>query len=360
MTEPNKRKVPSPPAKPRKKIKAGVTREPRQVLQSAADAAAAAHAPSSASGTVAATVATTATTMKAHTNLKERVIEFLSKPEHKKGVFNKKLEEHVNADAKELAEVINRLLKDARLTIQMSKEGGIWYTLRNEEDWKKRIGLEAQQLLVLQAIEESGNQGIWTKDIRMQTNIQQQALTKIFRTLEQRQLIKPVKSVTAKAKKLYMMYDLTPSKELTGGVWYSGLEIDDEFITSLRVFIERIIEKHTKTGGITLESIHQMIQEFQVSKVDLSIEDVQQVVQTLVYDKKIEEEERQLDGQNMMTNNRSGSVIAHPTIHYVKARNIFTTCDFQWWDVLAPDFHFRTIVFEDGIKLHAHEFHYHT
>ncbi len=32
--------------------------------------------------------------------------------------------------------------------------------------------------------------------------------------------------MTAKAKKLYMLYDLIPSKEITGGVWYSGLEFD--------------------------------------------------------------------------------------------------------------------------------------
>ena len=32
----------------------------------------------------------------------------------------------------------------------------------------------------------------------------------IFKQLEQRRLIKPVKSVTAKAKKLYMLYNLTP------------------------------------------------------------------------------------------------------------------------------------------------------
>jgi DNA-directed RNA polymerase III subunit RPC6 len=35
--------------------------------------------------------------------------------------------------------------------------------------------------MVYQVIEKAGNLGIWTKDIRTQTNIQQQALNKIFK-----------------------------------------------------------------------------------------------------------------------------------------------------------------------------------
>jgi DNA-directed RNA polymerase III subunit RPC6 len=73
-------------------------------------------------------------------------------------------------------------------------------------------GLDVSAKMVYQVIEKAGNMGIWTKDIRVQTNIQQQALNKIFKVLESRLLIKPVKSVTAKSKKLYMLYKLVPSK----------------------------------------------------------------------------------------------------------------------------------------------------
>lgn len=55
-----------------------------------------------------------------------------------------------------------------------------------------------------QSIERAGIHGAWTKDIRRETNIQQQALNKVFKALEARRLIKQVKSVNAKAKKMYM------------------------------------------------------------------------------------------------------------------------------------------------------------
>ncbi len=53
----------------------------------------------------------------------------------------------------------------------------------------------------------------------MSTNISQQVLTKILKQLEQRNLLKTVRSVASKSKKLYMLFDMVPAKELTGGPW---------------------------------------------------------------------------------------------------------------------------------------------
>jgi DNA-directed RNA polymerase III subunit RPC6 len=50
-------------------------------------------------------------------------------------------------------------------------------------------------------------------------------------------LIKLIKAVTAKAKKLYVIYDLQPAKEITGGPWYTELEFDHEFVSELRTFV---------------------------------------------------------------------------------------------------------------------------
>ena len=126
-----------------------------------------------------------------------------------------------DAELRELVDVINALTGESRL--EMSKAAGsneLFYTLVADDIAVKFQGLDASARMVYQVIEKSKNLGCWTKEIRIQTNIQQNALAKILKSLENRRLIKPVKSVTAKSKKLYMLYDLTPSKELTGGVWY--------------------------------------------------------------------------------------------------------------------------------------------
>ena len=54
--------------------------------------------------------------------------------------------------------------------------------------------------------------GIWKQDIRLQSNITQAALDKILKMLEQRLLIKSVRSIGSKTKRFYMLCDVTPGK----------------------------------------------------------------------------------------------------------------------------------------------------
>ena len=42
-----------------------------------------------------------------------------------------------------------------------------------------------EQMLVYQCVERCGDKGIWTRDIKMATNIPQQTLTKSLKILEQ-------------------------------------------------------------------------------------------------------------------------------------------------------------------------------
>jgi len=278
-------------------------------------------------------------------SLRQRFIELFAQPQHSNGVSNTALKQHFGAAYTQLANIINDLTAQSRLTMSQLADGELFYTLVSNEVATKFSGLDVSAIMVYQVIEKAGNMGIWTKDIRHQTNIQQQALTKIFKSLENRRLIKPVKSVTAKAKKLYMKYDLTPSKELTGGVWYSNLEYDFEFISELRTFLVHCVRRLNGGKGATLEEIREKIVDANVSRVTLSLDEVQQLMKTLVYDYRVEKV--------------IGRTPDQPTL-YVPAKRISTMCDFKWWDVLAPDFHFRTIRFEDGVTLEPHEPHYHT
>lgn len=151
--------------------------------------------------------------------LREEFVNLLQ--QSKIGITNSKLKETFGERYSQLPTIINGFSKEGRLT--MMKDGDeLVYRLASAEEASKFAGLDVATRMVYQIIEKAGNKGIWTKDIRVQSNIQQQALNKIFKQLENRQLIKPLKSVAAKAKKLYMLYDLTPAKEVTGGPWYTG------------------------------------------------------------------------------------------------------------------------------------------
>lgn len=276
--------------------------------------------------------------------LKDQFIDLFSQPEYKGGISNATLKQKFGATYTKLPPIINELTKASRLVMSRSGKNELYYTLVSADLATKFNGLDTSARMVYQVIERAGNMGVWTKDIRLATNIQQQALNKIFKALETRRLIKPVKSVTAKSKKLYMLYNLTPAKELTGGVWYSDLEFDHEFISELRTFVMHCVKRLNQGKGVTLSEIQKKMVQAKVSRIELSVEEVQQLVQTLCYDNIVEAGGENDDGDTV----------------YVEARRVTTMCNFKWWEILSPDFHFRSIRFDDGIELAAHEPHYHT
>ena len=54
--------------------------------------------------------------------------------------------------------------------------------------------------------------GIWTKELKQKSNLPQAQISKIFKTLEARKLIKSVKHVAQQNRKVYMLYELEPSR----------------------------------------------------------------------------------------------------------------------------------------------------
>lgn len=100
-----------------------------------------------------------------------------------------------------IADSINRLLSQRRISPLKDANNQIVYREVNTETAKQFKGLTAEDRLVFQVIEQASNKGIWTRDIKSQTSLQQAQITKILKTLESRKLIKSVTSVTSKNKK---------------------------------------------------------------------------------------------------------------------------------------------------------------
>lgn len=274
--------------------------------------------------------------------LRDEFIKLLSNSSN--GVSNSQLKRTFGSRYNHLPSIMNYLIKESRLT--MSKRGEeLFYNFVREEVATKFSGLDVSARMVYQLIEKAGNVGIWTKDVRIQSNIQQQALNKIFKILESRKLIKPIKAVTAKAKKLYMLYDLAPAKEITGGPWYTELEFDHGFVSELQNFILHCIQKLNGGKGVTLKDIESAMKRAKVSRVQLSISEVSQLVQTLAFDYMIEQ----------------NGVDTHGDVLFVVGKKCTSVCNFKWWaEALCPDFHFRDIRFEDDVILSRHEPHHHT
>jgi DNA-directed RNA polymerase III subunit RPC6 len=92
-------------------------------------------------------------------------------------------------------------------------------------------------------------------------------LAKTLKTLEQRCLIKSVRSITSKSKKLYMLYDAIPTKDITGGPWYVDQEFDHDFVARLHAFI---VDTVAEKGMASLAYIADKVRTSGISRVSES------------------------------------------------------------------------------------------
>nr|KAG5714484.1 hypothetical protein BaRGS_006930 [Batillaria attramentaria] len=162
-------------------------------------------------------------------------------------------------------------------------------------------GADAQEKLVYQIIKEANNKGIWIRDIRFKSNLTLTQLNKILKNLESKKLIKAVKSVAASRKKVYMLYNLEPDTSVTGGAWYTDQDFESEFVEVLNQqcfkFLEQRAvaarEQHSdpvsqQHGSLaTAQEVLNFITQLGISKVQLSVDDMETILNTLIYDGKV-------------------------------------------------------------------------
>ncbi|KZT22961.1 hypothetical protein NEOLEDRAFT_1137326 [Neolentinus lepideus HHB14362 ss-1] len=203
-------------------------------------------------------------------------------------------------------DAINFLLKTGMLRLMKEPKGGNAYraVLKKELDVKK--DMSGEEAMVLSHIQAAGNEGIWTKHIKAKTELHQTVLDRCLKSLVQKKIIKPEKSVKYPTRKMYMLAHLEPSVELTGGPWYTDNELDTEFIkllcsACLRFIRDRTFPK-TKTQGTSQPlypisnapaypsagQIQQFLSKSKITETQLSVEHVDMLLNVLVLDGEIE------------------------------------------------------------------------
>lgn len=177
-------------------------------------------------------------------------------------------------------------------------------------DSKKLTSMNEDEQMIYSYIEASGREGIWTKTLKAKTNMHQHIVMRCLKLLESQRYIKLIKSVKHPTRKIYMLYNLQPSIDVTGGPWFTDSELDTEFIDSLLSVIWRFICQKTfptafqersantnillsvypasHTGFANLDSIMDFITSNKITNIDLGINDIRSLCEVLTYDDKIE------------------------------------------------------------------------
>lgn len=102
-------------------------------------------------------------------------------------------------------DAVNRLLQQGQFEV-LSKGNQLLYRMKDPN--KKSLmpkGADNEEKIVYSIIEEGDNKGVWIRDIRVKSNLIMTQLNKILKNLENKKLIKAVKSVSGARKKVYML-----------------------------------------------------------------------------------------------------------------------------------------------------------
>ncbi|XP_078315698.1 DNA-directed RNA polymerase III subunit RPC6-like [Crassostrea virginica] len=204
-------------------------------------------------------------------------------------------------DTQQRMTIVNRLLSMGKLDL-LKSGNKLLYRIKDSDTASQVKGGDNQEKLVYQIIKDAGNKGIWIRDIRFKCNLLLNQVNKILKTLETKKLIKAVKSVAASKKKVYMLYNLEPDRSVTGGAWYSDQDFESEFVEVLNQQCFKYLEqraaaaREAKSDPIAqrnasftpLDDVWKYISELGISKVQLSKEDIETILNTLIYDGKVE------------------------------------------------------------------------
>jgi len=113
--------------------------------------------------------------------------------------------------------------------------------------------------------------------------------------------------VNATKKRVYMLYNLEPDRSVTGGAWYSDQDFESEFVEILNQQCHRFLyhklekSRECEEGPIaaknmsmaTSKEVLRFISDLGISKVQLRQEDIQSILDTIIFDGKAEKSEGQ-------------------------------------------------------------------
>lgn len=139
---------------------------------------------------------------------------------------------------------------------------------------------------VLELIKSKGDNAISRPLIRHGTNLPDPEITKSLKSLIARNLIKEVTNIHNKRSKHYIGVEFEPSKELTGGEWYTDGKLDVEFISILK---SQCLKHIQMLKAATAEGISDSIHKSGLFKIKFGMNQIDDIVKVLVLEGEVEE-----------------------------------------------------------------------
>ncbi|BBH03115.1 DNA-binding protein [Prunus dulcis] len=146
--------------------------------------------------------------------------------------------------------------------------------------------LTEHEKIVYSVIRSKQDMGIWTRDMKKEANLPDNLVGKSIKSLQAKNLIKEVVNVQSKGRKHYMAAEFEPSKELTGGDWYSNGTLDKYYISCVKDGFAKIIYQ---LKVATLEGISDEVKKSGIFKTSFTKQQIEEILRVLVLDKRVTE-----------------------------------------------------------------------
>ncbi|KAK4543318.1 hypothetical protein LTR36_005677 [Oleoguttula mirabilis] len=112
-------------------------------------------------------------------------------------------------------------------------ERALCWSTRPRDAAKAITLLNADEKMLYSYVEDAHQKGIWLRELKKRTNINQAVVQKTMGKLEAAHLVKSIKNIRAPLQKTYMLYHLVPSDDVTGGSFFDAGDLDESLIEEL-------------------------------------------------------------------------------------------------------------------------------
>lgn len=158
---------------------------------------------------------------------KRRIVEVLS--QHSEPVPHKQLRETLGMPAEEFSKALKQLMEENTAAVTRSSSG-LLISLSSK-------GLSKNFEMVLEEVRRSGASGVDQSTLTAKLRLPKTEISKALNSLVAQKYIKEHRSFTNRAKKMYLLFNLEPSAQVTGGSFYRGEELDVNLVDSLRCLL---------------------------------------------------------------------------------------------------------------------------
>lgn len=226
-----------------------------------------------------------------------------------------------NISPEKLQLAINDLISKQEITILEKTLGEgrteLVFRVIQQEEREKLKDLSAHDVAIYKLIKDSLDKGISKREIIGKSELPTAVVTKSLSFLEKKKIIKHFTSFSKKSLKLFILYDVQPSREKTGGSLFSDGKLDVELVNVLKERIFEFVVREFKQKRLAdVETTRNYINSTGIFTEELDNECILSIIKLLIYDGALEE--------TANPKPLSGSAVLYKPASYALHANVFT------------------------------------